>query len=88
MPKIILRKMKVLELQEKISKLLNYEVKEKWNSLPIFISLARLPLNSVPPYLNSNNEILIFTESLWEKMSNYFCILYIERHLIQFFTQR
>lgn len=24
--------MKVLELQEKISKLLNYEVKEKWNS--------------------------------------------------------
>lgn len=64
------------------------KLKKNGTLLPIFISVARLPLNSVPPYLNSNNEILIFNESLWEKMSNYCCILYIERHLIQFLTQR
>lgn len=64
------------------------KLKKNGTLLPIFISLARLAFNSVPPYLNSNSEIQILTESLWEKMSNYFCILYIECHLIQFLTQR
>lgn len=37
MPKIILRKIKALELQEKISKLLSCEVKEKWNSSAYYL---------------------------------------------------